>query len=251
MIFTLRVHTFTLVTGYIPLSQVLETRDGVDQNRLEAAQFSESFLSRNDNQRRYNLRHYFKFVMYRNPLERLVSGYRSKVARFPLLGLDDNKPHFNWLRKAVLVDTQLEQYREFIHQHGKVPVNISFPDFIEYWLKQPVEIKYDEHFRSISSLCQPCRTRYSFYANFKHFNMDSQVLMDKIKAKPALLRAGYYSGEDNTAQLAPQLYGQLSEQQKHRVLALLAEELNFYYHIFPEETNGHRSIIGLQTDLPL
>lgn len=187
--------------------------------------------------------------MYRQPLERLVSGYRSKVARYPLSGLYDDKPHFNWLRKSVLLQTQPEQYSAYIHCRGKTAINISFPDFIQYWLSEPPRLKDDEHFSPISSLCQPCRTQFTFYGNFKQFNVDSQILVENIKAEPQYLRDSYYGG-DTTAQVAPQLYAQLSQQQKHKVLALLAQELDFFYHIFPEEVNSHKTIMSLDADLP-
>lgn len=224
----------------------------MDQNKLEAAQFVESFYSRNDNQRLYALKHYFKFVMYRDPLERLVSGYRSKVARFPLTGLDKHKPHFNWLRKAILLQTHPDQYSQYLHARGKVSINISFTDFIDYWLQQPLELKYDEHFTSISSLCQPCRTQFSFYGNFKSFDTDSQVLVEKIKASPEFVRGGYYSdnASKSTSTLTLQLFSQLNEIQKQKLLVLLAPELDFYYHIFPEEVDSHKTVLGMNSDLP-
>lgn len=238
-------------SGYIPLSQFLESRDGVDQNRLESAQFAESLYSRNDHHRLYALKHYFKFVMYRHPLERLVSGFRSKVERYPLTGLKEQTPHFNWLRKAILLHTHPDQYNAFLKTRGKMAVNITFPEFIEYWSTQPPKLKYDEHFRSISSLCQPCRTRFTFYANFKHFDVDAQLLVAQIKAHPEYLRQSYYTDrQDSTAALAPGLYTQLTKQQKVKVLNLLAQELDFFYHIFPEEVDSHKAILGLDSDLP-
>ena len=233
------------------MSQFLQSRDKVDQNKLESAQFLESFFSRNDHQRRFSLEHYFKYIMYRNPLDRLISGFRSKVVRYPLLGLDKNKPHFNWLRKSIFLQTHPEKYQEYLHQRGKIPINITFSDFIDYWLQQPQDIKFDEHFRSILSICQPCRTRYNFYGNFKNFEVDSRVLVERIKAKPQYIRQGYYqSSQVSTEQLAPTLYAQLSTTQKVKVLKLLAQELDFYYHIFPEERNSHKSILGLGVELP-
>ena len=223
----------------------------MDQNRLESAQFAESFYSRNNPHRLYALKHYFKFVMYRHPLERLVSGFRSKVERYPLMGLSENKPHFNWLRKAIFLHTHPDRYNAYLRARGKTAVNITFPDFIEYWLSEPPKLKYDEHFRSISSLCQPCRTQFTFYANFKHFDVDSQLLVAKIKARPEYLRQSYYTGlYDSTAALAPTLYAQLTQEQKIRVLKFSAQELDFFYHIFPEEVNSHRNILGLDFDLP-
>lgn len=242
-----------LNVGYIPLSQVVQSRDEIDQNRLESVQFLESFFSRNDNQKLYALKHYFKFVMYRNPLERLVSGYRSKVARYPLIGLNEKRPHFNWLRKAILLETQPEMYRIYLHNRGKIAINITFSNFIEFWLKQPAELKYDEHFRSVSSLCQPCRTQFSFYANFKNFDVDSQMLIQKIGARPEILRNGYYkaNGGEDTASLARRLYSELTEKQKQQVVNSLVQELDFYYHIFPEEANCHKVILSMDSDLPI
>jgi hypothetical protein len=239
-------------SGYIPPSQFLRSRDEVDQNRLESAQYSESFFSRNNHHRLYALNNYFKFVMFREPLERLVSGYRSKVWRYPLTGLDEHKPHFNWLRKAILLHTHPDQYGTFLTKRGKMSINISFPDFIEYWSTEPWKLKYDEHFRSILSMCEPCRTQFTFYANFKHFDVDSQLLVARIKARPEYLRQGYYTGHtDSTEHLAKQLYAQLSHKQKVKVLNLLVQELDFFYHIFPEEADGYKHILGLDVDLPL
>ena len=240
------------VAGYIPMSQFLLSRDAVDQNRLEGAQFTESFYNRNDHQRRHSFNHYFKYMMYRNPLNRLISGFRSKVARYPLVGLYDDKPHFNWLRKAVLMQRQSARYSKFLQNRGKESINITFPDFIDYWLDQPIEIKFDEHFRSILSICQPCRTRYSFYANFNNFDMDSRVLVEKIRAKPEYIRDGYYKNDkhSSTEMLAIKLYSELSVRQKLGVLDIAAQDLDLYYRLFPEEKNSHKNILGLDVELP-
>ena len=164
-----------LSPGLIPRSQLLATRDMVNQEMLEGVQYAQSFASRSNTQRKFALNRYFKFMMYRNPLERLLSGYRSKVERFPLIGLDDDRPHYNWLRKEVHNATHPLLYEEYVRTEGAKGVNISFSDFIDFWLTRPESLKIDEHFRSIFSLCQPCRVRFNFYGNFKNFNTDSQA----------------------------------------------------------------------------
>ena len=175
MIIPLCVSHHYLSLGMVPRSQLQASRDKVNQELLEGAQYAQSFLSRSDTQKSFALNHYFKFMMYRNPLERLLSGYRSKVERFPLIGLDDNTPHYNWLRKEVYKVTHPLLYEEYLRTEGARPVNISFSDFIDYWLTQPESLKVDEHFRSIFSLCQPCRVKFNFYGDFKNFNTDSEV----------------------------------------------------------------------------
>jgi len=190
--------------------------------------------------------------MYRNPLHRLISGYRSKVARFPLVGLSKDTPHYNWLRHDVVLRTQPHVYQEFLHYHKNMTVNVTFSNFIDYWVEQPLEIKYDEHFRSVYSIAQPCRVRYNFYGNFKEFERDSIVLIERIRAKPQYLREGYYGkkGAVSTEDLSARLYRELSAEQKMEVLKVLSFDLDFYYHVFPEEHNAHKFILGLDVDLP-
>ena len=231
--------------GFIPLSQLLVSRDEVNHERIEGVQFQESFLNRNDFNREFVLRRYFKFMMVRNPLHRLISGYRSKVQRYPLTGLNDSKPHYNFLRKAIYLHQHPKEYSEYLKKRGRTAINITFSDFIDYWLSQPDEIRYDDHFSSMFRLCQPCRARYTFYANFKNFEEDAQVLVERINTRAEFIRAGYYSGSDSTESVSPKYYAQLTQTQKLGVLRQVELDLDFYYHLFPGERDVHNSILGL------
>lgn len=230
---------FFMAQGMVPRSQLQASRDKVNQELLEGVQYSQSFLSRSNTQRSFVLNHYFKFMMYRDPLERLLSGYRSKVERFPLIGLDDDTPHYNWLRKAVYLETHPLLYKEYVRNEGAKGVNISFSDFINFWLTQPKSLQIDEHFRSIFSLCQPCRVRFDFYGNFNSFNTDSEVLIHKIHSSSKFLRQGYYSSDESTGTLTRRYYSQLSKTQRVKVVELLRQDLNFYYHLFPDVRTSH------------
>ena len=150
----------------------------VNQQRIDEVQLQESFLNRNDINREFYLRYYFKFMMVRNPLHCLVSGYRSKVQRYPLTGLNDT---LQLSEKSYL---QLHP-KEYVWKRGKAEVYITFSDFIDYWLE---EIKFDEYFRSMLKICQPCRG-----ATSKTFEEDTEVLVDRINTRPEFIRAGYYT----------------------------------------------------------
>ena len=240
------MYMYIHVTGFMPLSQLFESRDRVNQQRIEDVQLQESFLNRNDINRAFTLKHYFKFMMVRNPLHRLVSGFRSKVQRYPLTGLNDSKPHYNFLRKAIYLHVHPKEYTDYLKMRGRTEVNITFSDFITYWLLQPEEIKFDEHFRSMFTLCQPCRTRFNFYADFKNFEKDTQVLVKKINARPEFIRTGYYLEKESTEMLSSTYYAQLTQVQKLAVLKQVELDLDFYYHLFPDEKGIHNSILGLE-----
>ena len=242
--------------GIIGRSELTKKRDSVNQYALEAAMFKGSFISTKDDKQKQNALHsYYKFTMFRNPLERLASSYRSKVERFPLRGLRDTEPHFNWLRKDIYSTQRRQDYILWKKNGGRTPVNISFADFVEYWANHPIVNKIDgyldEHFLLISDMCQPCRTRFDFYGNFHHFDRDAEVLIGKIGASRSDLRQGYYSENTSTEERMKLYYSILTDAQKKAVLNKMALELEFHYTIFPEERDSHKQILNTNMDIPL
>ena len=242
--------------GIIRPSELHKARDAVNQKALERAMFHSSFISIKDVRRKEQALHgYYKYTMFRNPLERLASGYRSKVERFPLHGLNAEEPHFNWLRNDIYLTQHPHEYELWKHNNrGGTPINISFSDFVDYWTSHPIVNKVDgfldEHFLMISEMCQPCRTRFDFYGNFHHFERDAQVLIDKVGASSSDLRQGYYSEETATDHRMKLYYSTLSDEQKRAVLRKMALELEFHYTIFPEERDCHKHILGIDADIP-
>ena len=242
---------FFVSQGLIPRSELNKTRDSVNQARLMSVT------------RRHNLHHspvnksfsdYFKYIMIRHPLEKLASAYRSKIQRYNLTGNFRDTPHYNWARFAIYKEVHPELFYKWQRKGAKEPIHITFSDFITYWLN-PTEpdFKYDDHFMSFLQICHPCRTRFDFYGNFRHFNRDAQVLVDKIGASSSDLRQGYYSDDSSssTDQKMNLYYSTLSEAQKRAVLNKMALELEFYYTIFPEERDSHKQILGIDDDLEL
>ena len=243
--------------GIIRRSELRKARDEVDQRALEGAMFRNSFISVKDDSRKVTaIQSYYKYTMFRNPLERLASGFRSKVERFPLVGLNLDSPHFNWFRMDIYKAAHPQEFKVWKMNKGKKAINITFPDFIDYWTHNSVLNKVDgyldEHFLMITEMCQPCRTRFDFYGNFRHFARDAQVLIDKIGGSSSDLRQGYYS--DDTASTDSRMrlyYSSLSLSQKRDILGKMALELEFHYTIIPEERDSHKLILGIDNDLPL
>ncbi|KAL5506774.1 hypothetical protein EMCRGX_G008514 [Ephydatia muelleri] len=236
--------------GLLPPSEVAKDKDSVDQLLLEDVMVRASFLSMTPDEHEQALTTYFKFVMYRNPLERMVSVYRSKLSRWPLLGLKRDTPHFNWARRHIYKYTHPEEYKLWEYDRGVVARNVSFEDFVLYLTTDPMEFKYDEHFAPTFDLCNPCRVRYDYYGNFNTFEEDAAVLMKRIHARPSHLRSSYYQKNDTTQVVMGQYFSQLDTDLKRKVLHFFAKELHFYYLLFPEEAGTHKDILGLEDDLP-
>ena len=242
---------FFVTQGVIPRSELSKSRDHVNQVALEWAINKHSFISKDSSTKEAVLKSYFKFAMFRNPLERLASSYRSKIERFMLVGTKDQSPPFNWLRKAIFKHTHPQLYSKWAKNKGNTSVSIEFCDFIDYWLvSENPEFKFDEHFLLITDICQPCRTRFDFYGNFNHFEHDAQLLISKIGANSTDLRSGYYNEDTSTETRMQQYYSTLSEGQKRQMLKKMALDLEFYYTVFPEEKDRHKKILGISDDLP-
>ena len=199
------------------------------------------------------IRNYFKYVMFRHPLERLLSGYRSKMSTAVKKGIDltdeDERDvegeYLLGLKRELVAQVYPAEFKKWEAAHESYPLNITFSDFIDFWLTSKTLWK-NVHFNFIANMCNPCLVRYDYYGNFKTFEKDSKLLMDKIGASEQELRPQYPEPSD---QLVHQYYGQLSEKQKVHVVEKLAPELRLYYTLFPPERDSHNEMLGIQVEV--
>ena len=242
---------FFVSQGLIPRTELGKPRDQVNQDELMHVVLSNNLETGDKSRKLENLKTYFKFVMVRNPLERLASGFRSKIERFNLTGNQGGVPHYNWARRLIFKKIHPDLFQQWI-ENGQQPVAISFSDFISYWLNpDSTDFIWDDHFMPMARICQPCATRFDYYGNFNHFDRDAAVLIDKIGASSSDLRQGYYSEQSSTDQRMKLYYSTLTDELKIAVVRKLTLDLEFYYTIFPEERDIHKHILDLNIDLKL
>ena len=171
------------------------------------------------------LKEYFMFFMFRDPLERLLSGYRSKFNNRPLQGLINRGDGYYSKKKWILSHYHPEEHKKWLANNGSYSVNTSFRDFVDFFTTTS-QLSGDPHFMSVLSLCDPCRVRFAYYGNFKTFDKDIGVFMDKINASSSELKSQYSSPSNKHLM---EHYGQLNVTQKTRVLKTLSADLEFYY----------------------
>lgn len=241
---------YFIAQGLLPDSVATISRGQLSNSELQDLVDHHSLSALSEQERLGVVKKYYKFVMYRNPLERLVSGYRSKVQNYPLIGFEDKNPHYNWLRHNIYQKTHPVRYQDWRKKDGKDPIQIPFVDFVKFWLSGG-KGSSDPHFRPIFDLCEPCRVRYSYYGNFDTFQDDAQVLMDKIGASSNQLRQGFYGNHTtrSTSNLVETFYSELTVVQKRGVLKKLSQDLDFYYHVFPSEIDVHKRLLQLDDEL--
>ncbi|XP_048347963.1 carbohydrate sulfotransferase 14 [Sphaerodactylus townsendi] len=120
---------------------------------------------------RYRLKHYFKFIFVRDPMERLLSAYRNKFGE--------------------IKDYQLKYGVEIVKRYRKNPGkttgdDVTFSEFLRYLLDEDVE-KMNEHWMPIYNLCQPCAVRYDFIGSYERLNEDASHVLERVQA-PSYIR---------------------------------------------------------------
>jgi len=188
-------------------------------------------------ERKNALTDYFKFVMYRHPIERLASAYRDKI--------DTTHPQYRPLRQDIFLYAHPNE--KFTEGPGKA--RVGFHDFVSYWLDHYMN---DEHFIPTFELCEPCKVRYTYYGQFKTFKKHALVFLDMIGGKKDfLLEDNYSNPNEKTESVLQELYNGVSDEAKRRVLKRLSQDIDFYYHIYPDELNTHKKILNLSDELTI
>ena len=122
--------------------------------------------------------------------------------------------------ELLISNTCPDKYLKWKAAHESYPINIIFSDFIDYWMKSE-SLSQNADFNSVLRLCRPCTVHYDYYGNLKTFNIE----------------------------LVNEYYGQLTDDQKLKVLRKLAPELKFYYMLFPPEKDTHKHILGIDANI--
>uniref|UniRef100_A0A8C9NBU2 Carbohydrate sulfotransferase n=1 Tax=Serinus canaria TaxID=9135 RepID=A0A8C9NBU2_SERCA len=119
----------------------------------------------------YRLKHYYKFIFVRNPMERLLSAYRNKFGEI----------------KEYQQKYGVEIVRRYRKNGGNsAGDDVSFSEFLQYLLDEDVE-RMNEHWMPIYNLCQPCAVRYDFIGSYERLHADANHVLEHIQS-PSFVR---------------------------------------------------------------
>ena len=190
-------------------------------------------------------------MMYRNPVNRLVSGYFSKVDRLPLIGTKRGTPERNGLRMDMYKLAHPEKFAKWVANGANVSIHVEFQDYVTYWIRTR-GITFDEHFLTSNGLCLPCEVKYTYYGKFEDFANESAIFSDMMKGDRSHIYSKIPKSKlERVASESSKYYSLIPEQQKIAIVKILALDLGLYYALFPEERGSHKTIMGLDIDVPI
>ena len=205
-----------------------------------------SFLNKSlsDEDRLYKTKNYFKFTFVRNPLERLLSAFLDKISP-PLTFKRDHLTNPEIYQRYILQKHRRKELERWKASNGSFELRATFSEYIE-WVLSVDPILIDEHYAPMLVNAQPCRVRYDFYGNFKMYSLDMAQVIQKLNANPAYFsHEGAHKAGNETRNLMSSYYSQLSEDLKERLVENFSKELDFYYHLYPNERGSHIQLLQM------
>ena len=164
---------------------------------------------------------YTKFLITRNPFERLVSAYTSKFTQGDDLFEMTYAPDIiiaNYLSniKNVLVNEVREKLKRgesilnselnenIIQQIKRLDAGvgnfkITFSEFLNYIIVQSTVFgrkSLDYHWAPITVICDPCTIRYDIIAKFETLHEDSKIILDYVQANTSQ-KVNFPKGDPN------------------------------------------------------
>ena len=158
------------------------------------------------------LKTYFKFLVVRHPMERLVSAFRSKFGR------------------QTGVQSAFERYASEIRNQGNNS-ELSFSNFVEYISsahrhhyeskKYESGARYLEpHWAQYSTLCHPCHIDYDYIVKFETMREDAAYVLSKLGPHHECLDDKYpelFNYNQSTSSVFDQYFSTLTAAQIERL----------------------------------
>lgn len=193
-------------------------------------------------ERKKRLVNYYKYMFVRNPMERIVSAYRNKIAKPLNVSLIGTKFEEGYKAKVLKI-LKPNEFSKWLKGSKEVPMYPTFSEFVQFLTMDNLK-KVNEHFKPMIYLCHPCAIYYNFYGNFKLLPQDADTLIKQFN-----LNSSYYDNQSyishklfNTSDLVPKYFSQLTVKQKEALFYSYADELDFYYSLYPEEKDSHLNL---------
>lgn len=125
-------------------------------------------------QRQRILQEYKKYMVVRNPLERLLSAYRNKLA-----GKGIRDISFREAGKLIV-----KRYRDNATEESlKYGDDVTFLEFVRFLTDDRTK-RFNDHWERYTTLCRPCHVNYDFVGKYETINRDADYILKDMGVPP-------------------------------------------------------------------
>jgi len=172
----------------------------------------------------FKIKHYYKFMFVREPLERIVSAYRDKF-------VTSNNQLFRlrYGRKIIL------RYRKFPTNHSlQYGDDVRFIEFVQYLLDLKGDKEFEAHWRFYNQLCQPCQLGYDFIGKYETLKEDASFILEELGIK-GLVRFPRRPSNATpmTADIMKSMFANISAKRIHDLWHLYSNDYSLFGYPYP------------------
>ena len=243
-------------SGHLPLNTV--DWPWVDdtlylQPALKHASLMNNTLTKKEKYIRFHT--YYSFMFVRNPLERLVSGYRNKLEHPLVYGKEHAFPQS--IKVAILSLYRADELNRWREEHMMATdkqqqlsnITVTFPEFVRFYVESE-SVDLNIHFRPSIDVCHPCLTQFNFYGDFRNISADVKQLIHKFETDPRFFRdESLHSTQEQTRNKLKDYYKRLTYRDKLQLLGRMYDDLLFFYTLYPSERHSHYDLLGIRQQI--
>ena len=170
----------------------------------------------------HKLKTYFKYMIVRHPLSRLLSAYRDKL----IISSETNyKRHIG----AVV--------RKYIREKtcpNKADSSVTFREFVKYLLRISPQA-YDRHWLSIYHHCHPCHIHYDYIAKVEYLDTEAEELLKLMNV--TVPKVPFSNRHQMNKEEFIQYYSNISLAEYHDILNIYSKDMNMFDYRDPFRFN--------------
>ena len=168
---------------------------------------------------RFKDNRYFTFMFVREPLERLVSAYRDKLAEHDYRHLDV---------------TIVQKYRPHEYNASMKRYNVTFAEFVRYVLDEHAAGReLDRHWIPQNELCRVCQLRWDFIGHHETLLEDADYVVSKLKSR--IMNIGQRSRVANITFPADGGHRKSSDFLKQMYASVPAAHVKLLYQLYADD----------------
>ena len=198
-------------------------------NKDELGVYLRTLKSYTPSQIRYRLKHYFKFMFVREPLERLLSAFMNK---FVLTKSDYFRKRFG---KKIIKNFRKDPSTESLRTGS----NVTFTEFVQYLLdieESEENVKLNNHWDFFYKLCHPCLVNYDVIGKYETMDDDVDYVLKRAKVDHIVKfpKANRYSNAPRTADILEKYFSKLSSREVHALWKMYSVDYTMFGYPYPD-----------------
>ena len=203
---------FTVMSGFYPSIDKVRR---VKIKRLDNNIFTEE-------KRKHMLKDFYKFMIIRDPFERLVSAYQNK------LQAEKTQKDFVNIEKTIIL--RYREKKKTVEAGDKV----SFTEYVRHLIETPAW-KLNDHWMPYENLCRPCDVKYDFIGSIDTLERDVTYVMRQIHVNETKTHVKQASSALAKTKLATaSFFKQLPQTYFDQLLAIRKIDFELFGYPLPE-----------------